>query len=293
MARGLLLALLVCLAAPAGAAGRVVVVATGGPDVVLTDVSTNVVGPRIEVGGSTRAVAVAPDGSRAYVATGRRVVVIDLATRAYVGAAVLPSTVTALAVTPDGARILAGRARAIDAVDAASLQPTARIALGRATATAIAVEPTGARAAVALRRFGAGIVSLAANRLTVRRRLPHPGGVGWGNGAPWFSQRAGALTPVDPLTGRPLRRIALPGGLGGAVALSPRQDRAIVGAAGRRPQAGVVDLRSGRTLAIPTGRGPGVPSFTADGSRLYVANRGAGTVSVISGYTYRRLARQD
>ncbi|HEX2084931.1 MAG TPA: hypothetical protein VHF89_04560, partial [Solirubrobacteraceae bacterium] len=288
MARVLAAAVLACLLAAPAADGRVVVATTGGPSVALIDVGTGAV-QTVTVGGRSEAVAVAPDGSRAFVATGRRVVAVDLVTRAVLAGPTLPAPVTALAVTPDGANVLAARRGAIDTLDPLTLAPAARIALGRAAPRALAVDAAGARAAVAFHRR-AGIVSLAAGRLTLTRRLRPLGGVAWGPTSAWFTERAGAVVGLGALTGRVRRRIALGRGLGGGIAVSPIASRAVVGASGPGREAGVVDLAAGRLLArVPTGRGPGLPAFSADGSRVYVANRGHPTTSILSGYTYRRL----
>ena len=76
------LAVLFAFALVPAAHARVIVVAGGDGAATLTDVTTNKVAARIAVGGRSRAAAVAPDGTRGYVAAGRRVVAIDLASRA-------------------------------------------------------------------------------------------------------------------------------------------------------------------------------------------------------------------
>src|SRR5215213_10780329 len=120
----ILIVLAAALLAPAVAHARVVVVATGDGTAALSDVATNQVVARVPVGGRSRAAVAAPDGSRGYVAAGRRVLAIDLATRIPVGAATLRGTATALAVSGDGARLYVGRTRAIDVVDAATFAVT-------------------------------------------------------------------------------------------------------------------------------------------------------------------------
>ena len=78
-----LFVVLACLAgalAPAAAA-RVVVVAGGDRAATLVDVSTNAVVARVALPGRARTVAVAADGSRAWVGVGSRVFPIDLASR--------------------------------------------------------------------------------------------------------------------------------------------------------------------------------------------------------------------
>src|SRR5215207_1792982 len=109
---------LAALAVAPTAGARVVVVATGDRAATLTDVSTNKVSARIPVGGMTRAAAVAPDGTRGYVATGRRVVALDLGTRAVTATATAGATVTALAASSDGRRLYAAHAGGIDVIDA-------------------------------------------------------------------------------------------------------------------------------------------------------------------------------
>ena len=76
-----------------------VVVASGDGAATLTDVTTNKVVARIPVGARSRAAAVAPDGTRGYVAAGRRVVAIDLATRAIAAGVNAGGGVTALAAS--------------------------------------------------------------------------------------------------------------------------------------------------------------------------------------------------
>ena len=130
MHRFLVPSLLALAVAPAAHA-RVVVVASGDASATLTDVTTNKVAARIAVGGRTRAAAVAPDGTRGYVGTGRRVVALDLGTRAVVGMATAGGPVTALAASSDGQRLYAARAGAIDVLDAPTMTVRASIALGR------------------------------------------------------------------------------------------------------------------------------------------------------------------
>ena len=65
--------LLAALAVVPAAHARVVLVATGDSAATLTDVTTNKVVARIPVGARSRAAAIAPDGTRGYVAAGRRV----------------------------------------------------------------------------------------------------------------------------------------------------------------------------------------------------------------------------
>ena len=60
-------------------------VATGNATATLLDVQSGALVARVPVAGGTRSVAVAPDGSRGYVAAGAGVAAIDLNARTRVG----------------------------------------------------------------------------------------------------------------------------------------------------------------------------------------------------------------
>ena len=140
---------------------RVVLVASGDGAATLTDVTTNKVVARIRVGARSRAAAVAPDGTRGYVAAGRRMVAIDLATRTIVAGVNAGGAVTALAASDDGQRLYASRRGAIDVIDAPTMTVKASIALG--------AKATGAALADLLRRHARG---RRARRQAHRRRRP-------------------------------------------------------------------------------------------------------------------------
>ena len=297
MRRLLISTVLLCLIPAAAPEARVVVVATGDGNVTLTEVSTNRIGARIGVGGRTRAVAVAPDGSRAYVATGNRVVAIDLAARRAVSTAALAGGITSLSISPDGARIYAGRTGAVEVVDTARMAPAGSIGLGGATPAQLAVSPDGARAVVSLGRSRVGLLDLVKLRLSARKPLANIGGVAWRGGTPWVSQRTrrgGRLVGLNRITASAIARIGLGRAIGGGVAVSPSGRFGIVGASGRDTVAAIVDFGRGRvSQRVRVGRGPGVPAFSPDGSRAYIADRSEGTVSVLSGFSFRRLTRQS
>ena len=126
----IVLALLaVCVAAPAAHA-RVMLVATGAQSATLLDVSSGGLVARVPVPGPSRAVAVAPDGTRGYVAAGAGVAAIDLNARARVGDVQLTGTVTALAMGAGGTRLVAVRKGALDVIDPLALTVTRTVALG-------------------------------------------------------------------------------------------------------------------------------------------------------------------
>src|SRR3954453_14205085 len=93
---------LLALAAPATAAARLIVIASGDANATLADVSSSRVINRVAVPGASPAVVVAPRGSRAFLAAGRRFVAIGLARQAVAGAATAGGVVRGLAVSTDG-----------------------------------------------------------------------------------------------------------------------------------------------------------------------------------------------
>src|SRR3954469_25932929 len=141
------LAVLSAFAVVPAAHARVVVVASGDGAATLTDVTTNRVVARIAVGARSRPAAVAPDGTRGYVAAGRRIVAIDLASRAVVAGVDAGGAVTGLAASDDGQRLYAARRGAIDVIDAPTMTLKASISLGaKASGAAMAVSSDATRA---------------------------------------------------------------------------------------------------------------------------------------------------
>jgi Ca2+-binding RTX toxin-like protein len=284
------------LAVAPAAHARVVVVASGDAAATLTDVTTNKVAARIAVGGRTRAAAVAPDGTRAYVATGRRVVAIDLGTRAVVGTAVARGTVTALAASSDGQRVYAARPGALEVIDAPTMTARSAIALGRRShPSSLAVADDGTLAAVALDSKHAALADLVRFHLRKRIAIADPGGVAFrpGSRQAWVSSARGRLYRFGP-DGRLLGRWSLGRSVGGGgLAWTIDGRHAIAGGNARATVTAVFSPARRRvTSRVHTGRGPGFPAVSPDGTRAYVADRGSGTVSVLSALSFRRLAVQ-
>src|SRR5258708_6689100 len=115
--RAVLPCLLLALAAPSAASARVIVIASGDANATFADVSSNRVINRTRVPGATRAVAVAADGGRAFVAAGRTVVVMDLMRQAPTRRVVVGAVIGGLAISADGARLYASRPGGLDILD--------------------------------------------------------------------------------------------------------------------------------------------------------------------------------
>ena len=120
--------------------------------------------------GRTRAVAAAPDGTRAYVASGRTVTMIDLAARIGAGSVLVPGVPLAMAVSPDGARVFAARKGAIDFVDTATAQWVGRRKL---SGTPLDLAVTATRAVVVQTGGKVAVLNLTTGRL-VRRLNARP-----------------------------------------------------------------------------------------------------------------------
>src|SRR6266545_1909939 len=111
-----LVAIIAALPAVATADARVVVVAAGDSRPALIDAQSNRVTGRVRMPGRVRAVAMAPDGARAFLGAGRQIVALDLGSGSRAGAVALGGVALALAVTPDGTRVLAARANGLEVV---------------------------------------------------------------------------------------------------------------------------------------------------------------------------------
>jgi Ca2+-binding RTX toxin-like protein len=283
---------------PALADARVVVVADGGRAAVLTDVVRNEVVSRVPVDGRTRGAAVSPDGARGFVTADANVVAIDLATRQVVATAVLAAPVVALDISLDGTRLLASRAGGVDVIDTASFTVVRSIPIARSSPGPLAISPDGTKLVTITGRKQVGVVDVLAGRLAKRIKLTGATGVAFGPTGTiarivTAGPKGAELVNLDTVTGKLGRKAKLGRGLGGGVAVTRSGRQAIVGAAKGSRVTAVVDLASGRTLArVAAGAGPGWPATSPDTLRFYVADQGAGTVSVFSSQSLKRLKVQ-
>ena len=260
--------------------------------VSVIDTTTNaVVGPAIPVGDEPMAIAITPDGSRAYVSNqgSDTVSVIDVATRTTVGLPIPVSEVGEIAASPDGAKIyvISGSfVRTIDTftntVDAAGLFDM----LFPSGTLGIAVTPDESEVWVAH--------SSPNNHLN---RIPTDGS---GGGDPpktnflntsfsgpraiaflpdgsrgYIASETGAgVIPIDA-SGTALGPIAI-GDNARSIAISPDGSRAYIPSAGLNSDVYRINLAT-NTVIQPTTILPAGPTnlnavaITPDGSRVYVA----------------------
>jgi DNA-binding beta-propeller fold protein YncE len=289
------LTLLLLAAAPAADA-RVMVVATGTATATLLDVQSGALVARVPVAGASRAVAVAPDGSRGYVAAGGGVAALDLNARTRVGDVQLTGTPTAIAISASGHRLVAVRKGALDAIDPLALTVTRSVNLGvkARKPTAVAISADGAKAVVALDAKRIAIVDLLGGGVR-RMKLAGVTGIafaptGRNAFAATASKKIATLTTVDTAGGRLGNRIRTAPGPGGGVAVSGDGKHVIVGPGTGSRVTAVFDLKRGSvSTRVATGAGPGHPAVAPDGVRLYMADERAGTISVLSALSFRRL----
>jgi Ca2+-binding RTX toxin-like protein len=288
--RSLLVAFALLAALPAGAHARVALLATGTNEAALLDVATGLVARRVALPGPTTAVAVTRDGRAGFVAGGGAILGLDLRGQAITGPRTVGDGVAAvagLAVSPGGATLYAAAGRRLHILDAATLQPTGSLDL-HGTALGLAISHDGTLAALPLTGGRVAMVGLGERRLLRRIHVKGATGAGFAAGRAWVTAR-GRLRPITPGARKAGKGIKLGKGAGGGLAVSPDGLTLAVGAAPGGAKGALVDLRSGTVHGFRAARGPGMPAWSPDGSRVYVADRGAGTLSLVSPFAHRRL----
>src|SRR3954452_24316380 len=236
------------LALPAAAGARVVAIASGDGTLTLADVSSNKVINRVSVGGGATAVAIAPDGARAYTASGPRISVVDLATQKVTGTANAGGAIRGPALSADGARLYAARRGGVDVVDTSNLQPAGMVPLGTAPTGRIAVSADGTRAVVVLDRTHVEVLDLTRFAPLKKLEVSAPADVAFGAAlTAYVSTERGKLAVVGTPTGRLLRNVNVGKGVGGGRGVSAGQTRAFVGALACSKSITPVDPKAPRT----------------------------------------------
>jgi YVTN family beta-propeller protein len=272
--------------------------------------------------GGEQAIAISPDGTRAYVANraNGNVSVIDTATNAELPAspiALRASNPNDIAISPDGTRVyLASEDEAgVSVIDTATnaeiagspiaLPALAGFALPEASA--IAITPDGRRAYVAdLRSDLLYMIDTQTNAVIGQPIDLAPGSdlsldptaiaIGPdGKRAYVTSFDQNEVIVVDTQTNAPIGQPISAGIFDpNDIAISPDGTRAYVvnqGAADPRANTlAVIDTQTNRLLSpIPVGRRPNAVAITPDGARVYVANDNSNDVSVIDANTNQAL----
>jgi len=293
---------------PAPAPSGLVLVANAGDGTVtVLDGATNQRRRTVHIGVPARTMALAPDGRTVWVFTGRRnesdIFFVDLVRLARVGGKRLRDEPSGVAFSSDGSRAVVPLARGSSVVvlDAAGSE-IGQVLLGQETpgvhvrrrpvAAASVRGPNGEVLYVA--GHGSGVVwalDAGSGRLLAEvgvgggpiALLPDPSG----RAVHVLAQTIDQLVTVDAATQGIVRRLALPGhpesgaiSAGGLVAV----------AGSRSDDVWLVEPSSGGMTRVPVGSRPSGVAFSADGGRLYVANHGDGTVSVVDVPTRSVLA---
>jgi Ca2+-binding RTX toxin-like protein len=292
-------ALLLAALGAAPAHARVALLATGTNEVALLDITTNQVVARPALPGPSRAVAVTRDGRRAFVGAGNAVGAFDLG---MVPAAPLPGTapyavatrdlgapVVGVAVSPGAGRVYAAAGRRLLVLDARTLAVRHAVGL-RGTASALALSREGTLAAVVLDKGRVAMIAVGAPRLLRRVKVKGAAGVAFdAAGRAWVSGR-GRLYAVRPGRRKPEKHpLRLGKGVSGAVAASPEGTTLAVGAARGAATAALVDVAGRHVRRFRSGRGPGAPGWSPDAVRVYLADGGGATLSLVSPFRHRRL----
>jgi YVTN family beta-propeller protein len=298
-----MLAMGLALVAPPAKAGPFAYVV--GSNVSVIDTATNEVVATVPVGGN--AVAVTPDGTRAYVSDGS---VIDTVTNRVVAKAPVVNFPNGVAVTPDGTRAYytVGNCcfpdtTAVRVIDTAANRVAATIPLGGAVPNGIAITPDGKSAYVVSSRFfdfyvGVIVVIDTATKRVVSTRVFERDVLLFGLAiAP--DGKAGYATADPGVEGLPSKVLSFgitPSGIPNGefrridvgcfcsprgIAVTPDGKHVYVARSDSNDVA-VIDPASATVEAtVPVGFRPLGVAITPDGKRAYVTNFDSNDVSVI------------
>jgi Ca2+-binding RTX toxin-like protein len=288
------IALLAAMAAAQPASARVLLVATGTPELPFVDVRTNEVTARLALPGPSRAVAISRDGERGFVAAGSDLVAVDVNGRAERARVPLgPPEISDIELSPVGTTLYVVHGRQLVALDPLTLATRYAIALN-GDGTRVAIDEGGQLAAVVLASGRVAVVSLSSNALLRHVKVPGAVGVAIDAGGRTLVTARGRLRTISPGQRRARKHgLKLPPGAGGGLALSAGRSKAIIGAAPGGDAGALVALRSGSVQRLPAGRGPGWPAWNLDSSRIYIANAGAASLSLVSPFSRGRVGIVD
>jgi len=202
-------ALLGALTLAPAAGARVLLVATGTPELALVELSTNAVAAQIAMPAAVSAITTRPFGGKGYAAAGNTIIEIDIDARAETRRTAIPGTaISQLASARDG-RLVALQGDHVTVIDPATLTPTASIALdGVGKQLTLGRRPGDA--AVVLADGRVAILALAEQRLLRTVRVRGATGVAVdGGGRTWVT--AGRFLRLIPKGAKKLsKRCSIP-----------------------------------------------------------------------------------
>lgn len=266
---------------------------TSDNTVSILDVPSGTVIGAVPVGSEPQGVAVAPNGTTAYVAS-------LFGGLSVINAAQFPQAVTAtlatgtfppgVALSPDGSKAYVTNGLTtspeVSVIDTASNTIVANVAVP-GTPAGVAVAPDGAHVYVASGTT-TGIVSVIATASnSVSASIPvgsSPDGIAiTPDGSKAYVTQflsSGSVTVINAATATATGSIAVGGGPIG-IAVSPNGTEALVANHNDNTVSVISTATNTVTATIPVGQGPFGVSFTPDGTKAYVANKTDNTVSEI------------
>ena len=286
----------IALAASAADARNAYVVNSGDVSVIDTTTNTNL-GTSISVGATSRAIAITPDGDRAYVVNvgDNDVSVIDIVTNTRLASDIeVGALPKAIAISPDGERAYVvndgdGDVSVIDAATNTKLSDDIPVGDGP---EAIAITPNGDRAYVP--NFDDNDVSVIDTATNTNLGADIPVGAApraiaiTPNGAHAYVSNLGDddVSVIDTATNTNLGTDIPVASFPAGIALTPDGQRAYVVSPNPfavQQSASVIDTTNNATLAddVRIGDLAFVVAITPDGQRAYVANAGDDDVSII------------
>ena len=285
------LALVVALGIPSLARGQLVLATNEGSGTVSVIQGTNIVAT-IPVGNRPRGLAIAPGGTRAYVALGKddAVAVIDIAQRKVVDRIPVGTDPEQVAVSPDGHTVFVSN-EALDSATAVAVDDHAmrfRVAVGKEP-EGVTVNPSGTKVYVTGESDSSVTVLDATSgkrlgSLQVSRRPRFMAFAPRGDWALVSTEDGGTVHVVDGTRDSVIATIPIgdrttkPTG----IAISADGRWAYI-ANGRANEVTVLDVKARRVVqSIPVGTRPWGVSLTPDGSTLYVASGRSNEITVIS-----------
>ena len=241
-----------------------------------------------------RAVAISPDGARAYVSNsgGNSVWVIGTATNSLVGTISVGQSPYGIAVHPNGTRayVCNWGSSTVSVIETATNRVTHTITVGK-DPMGVAVHPNGTRAYVTSSNGDNSVIDTSTNR--VIQTLPAGTYANWvavhPNGSrAYITSYFDLVTVVDTATNSEIKTIKV-GKAPAGLAVHPDGTRAYVTNYGERGNTvSVIDTTTNTVIQlILVGVYPFRVALHPDGTRAYVSNRGDHTVSVIDTATDR------
>ena len=269
----------------------------------------------ITTGARPQAVAISPDGTRAYVANwqGNSVTVIDTATGTVIATVAVETGPNAVAISPDGTRAYIAN---FSSNNVAVIDTSTNTVIGSietpSNASGVAFSPDGTRAYISYGGYytGVSIVDTATNTVITTHSTggnPKSVAVSPDGTRAYVSNGYGYVSIFDTTTNALITHLTVGNSSNItpiSVAVSPDGTRAYVTLnTWGTGMVAVIDTATNTVIDtdpdqpgsqnIVVGTGPRGVAFSPDGTRAYVANLNSRSISIIDTATYTVLANVD